>query len=708
MEFDFDLARYVEVLTRWLWLIVVTTVLAAAATWAIGKSGWQATVPVYEAEADVAAIKPVGQLNAPSEYKTLSDSGNVGSSILLGIARSSDLASAVLAEMGTALAPGSRGVAALLNSVQVSAEGDLIRIRVQNPDARQAAAIANTWAKLLNVRVNQLYTENPTSVDQLQARAGQAWNEYQSAEGKLAQFRANNQIEATTREIAAKHNTLDDLYTTARNLERLLQDSKALQDSIVRNPSLSNDASSRLAVLLIRANAATLAFASTNVPSSELGTTGFPVTVGAASTPSGSGGTSNSVVPSASALQLQIQWQSALLNDPSQPSVPAQVDALVALLDARKKQIAAQLSDSSLQNQVLALQKQLEEQQAAQQELVNAREAAWASYKAVSGKLADVRLSQQPAGSILRLAASAVVPVTPLPSRADVNLTPLGALAGLVLGILLAFLLEYLDKTARSPRDVANALGLPVFEIPANGAGPLSGLDPSATATVSPGPAYYQLWASLSSELNSQKCLLVSGVVSGEGRSTTAASLAVIAAQAGKSVILVDADRLNPSVHTRFGLPNDRGWSNLLQGEQDDSSYLQRTRIPNLRVITSGPVHPLAPGLVSPQVAAVIRSLKAQADLIIVDSPPTARTADAFFIAQCADAVLLSARARHTPRQALLQLKEQLVRLDSHILGVVAVQGKTGVQALVDRVGKLVPSRRGRSMQSQGASRSGA
>ncbi|MCS6870170.1 MAG: CpsD/CapB family tyrosine-protein kinase [Anaerolineae bacterium] len=166
--------------------------------------------------------------------------------------------------------------------------------------------------------------------------------------------------------------------------------------------------------------------------------------------------------------------------------------------------------------------------------------------------------------------------------------------------------------------------------------------------------------------------LLITSAAADEGKSATAANLAVTMAQGGSRVILVDADLRRPSQSALWKLPNERGLTTaILENLQADALPLQNTVVDGLRVLTSGaPVPNPADLLGSKRMDSLIAALKAQADYVIFDAPPVLAAADAPLLATKLDAVLLVLQAGSTRRDHAQRAKEALTRVNARIIGV--------------------------------------
>jgi capsular exopolysaccharide synthesis family protein len=158
-----------------------------------------------------------------------------------------------------------------------------------------------------------------------------------------------------------------------------------------------------------------------------------------------------------------------------------------------------------------------------------------------------------------------------------------------------------------------------------------------------------------------------------EGKSITAANLAIVMAQSGKSVVLVDTDLRRPVQHRVFKLTNTLGLTSLLlDSNLELSRALQPTSVPNLRVLTSGPLPPNPSELLSSnRMGSVIEALRQSVDVAIFDSPPVLAVSDSAVLAGRVDGVLLVVRAARTRQATLRQSKEALVGVGAHLLGVV-------------------------------------
>jgi non-specific protein-tyrosine kinase len=251
----------------------------------------------------------------------------------------------------------------------------------------------------------------------------------------------------------------------------------------------------------------------------------------------------------------------------------------------------------------------------------------------------------------------------------------LGALAGAGL----AFLLEYMDDTVKTPEDLQatglGAIGIVQRVASSNGKkkdSPIFSInEPKSLAA----EAYRTLrtnlqFSSLDIPLRS---LVVTSAVATEGKTTTAANLAVVMAQAGNRIVLVDGDLRRPSAHKLFGLTNRTGLTTaLVEDPEALNGYLQESGIENLRVLTAGPIPPNPQELLGSQrMKELLRRLEEEADIVVIDTPPTLVVSDANVLAARASGVLMVVNTGKTRRAAVRQAVEGLRKVGANLLGCV-------------------------------------
>ncbi len=259
--------------------------------------------------------------------------------------------------------------------------------------------------------------------------------------------------------------------------------------------------------------------------------------------------------------------------------------------------------------------------------------------------------------------------------------TLLASILGAMLALGIAFLVETFDKSVESDVEVEEATGLTTLAT--IGRFRNSQRNDSLVMTADPqspiAEIYRMLWAKIQLSLMDKSTCTILVVSAGpnEGKSTTAANLAIACAQAGKRVILVDANLRQPSLHTFLRQSNVGGVTRVLlhEGAKQIEDHLVHTDIDNLRLMPSGPQPPNPVKLLASQcMTELIEDLKAHAEVVLIDSPALLMFADATLLAQICDAGILVVRAGSTSVDTLKSISDQLERSRMLLLGVVLNQ----------------------------------
>jgi capsular exopolysaccharide synthesis family protein len=287
----------------------------------------------------------------------------------------------------------------------------------------------------------------------------------------------------------------------------------------------------------------------------------------------------------------------------------------------------------------------------------------------------EFRLAMARYTDYITVFSPAELPTEPTESRVLEN-SLRGAVTGLMVGISLTLLLEYLDDTIKTPEDVKRSLEVGVL-----GALPqLKGMDGKTTMVVAEYPlqpvaeAFRNLRTSIdfSSLDRPARTLLVTSPLPTEGKTFTAANLAVVLAQSGKSVALVDTDLRRPMVHRLAGLSKEPGLTTALLSPDQRPYVLRSTGIDGLQVVTSGSRAPNpAELLASHRFQEFVSWLTGEVDVVVFDSPPVLAVTDAAVLANLVDGTLLVVDCGETRRPAAMQAVERLTSVGGTVLGVV-------------------------------------
>jgi capsular exopolysaccharide synthesis family protein len=273
-------------------------------------------------------------------------------------------------------------------------------------------------------------------------------------------------------------------------------------------------------------------------------------------------------------------------------------------------------------------------------------------------------------------AAAPTSPIRPTPVRS----AGVATIVGLILGVGLAFLFEYLDDSIKGREDMERAVGgLPVLGLVPLVANWKDRRRPMVVSIAEPKSSAAEAYRALRTSVQFMgldrplRIVQMTSPAASEGKSTTLANLAVALAQAGERVVMVDCDLRRPRIHHFFGLSNDVGFTSVLVGDNPLSSALQTVEGQDrLRLLASGPIPPNPSELLSGRRAAEIFSaLQSESDIVLVDCPPVLPVTDATVLAGRVNATLLVATAGTTSRSALQHAYASLRQVDAPIIGTV-------------------------------------
>jgi polysaccharide biosynthesis transport protein len=408
---------------------------------------------------------------------------------------------------------------------------------------------------------------------------------------------------------------------------------------------------------------------------------------------------------------LYVQYTDALNqygpNYPKVQRMQAQLKELDSAVEKEKKEVVARLqSDFEEAHQREQLLSQALDQQKAEVNKMSERmveysilkrdsEADKALYDGLLTKLKEAGISAGLRSSNIRVVDPAMVPTTPARPAKGRNIA-MAFLVGLVGGIGLALLREYMDNTVKSPDDIETLSQLPSLAVvPAfaqtNGnagavkllKGASNGHDKRVELVAQHLPksqmseAFRALRTALLLSQAGQppQIILVTSALPREGKTTAAANLSVTLAQLGDRTLLVDADLRKPGVGRLLNLGGGKyaGLSSYLAGVSSlDLVTVQHPAIPNLSAIPTGPLPPNPADLLSShKFAEAMAELRTKFKFIVIDSPPIMAATDAVILSVHADGVLLVVRSGETPKKAFQRTRDLLVSVKCRLLGVV-------------------------------------
>lgn len=317
-----------------------------------------------------------------------------------------------------------------------------------------------------------------------------------------------------------------------------------------------------------------------------------------------------------------------------------------------------------------------------------------ALYDELSQRLKEAGVSAGLESGNVRVVDPAQVPASPSTPNAPF-VFGFALLIGCIGGSTLAFVQERMDSSLRSPHEVESFTSMPIIgmipRIPiaarnayAKSSKSLSAGDAREDTVMIHAQPRVELLESfralrssilMSSSGAMVQVIMVTSALPSEGKTTTSINCAVVLAQAGARVLLVDADLRAPRIHRVLGLQNTCGLSSLLDhtgGNGDRNAIVQYARVPNLFVLPAGPLTSEASRLLDAKIfKSKVADWRKWFTHIIIDTPPVLACSDALVLSADVDCVLLNTLAGHTPKTALLRARDLLMNVNAKIVGVV-------------------------------------
>ena len=318
-------------------------------------------------------------------------------------------------------------------------------------------------------------------------------------------------------------------------------------------------------------------------------------------------------------------------------------------------------------------------------------EVAESTYQSLLEKLQQTRIAEQQNTGNVRVISKAAVPAVPLPSKNKLIMAG-GVVVGFLSSVGVAFLLDLNDRTVKTTQEIEKMLSYPLLGIIPDykkvsnqkqfllADSSKVDLPEFVVANISVLPireAYNDLEFNLQllDKEKPSKIVVVTSAVSGEGKSSVAASLAIAKAQSGKKVLLVDGDLRYSTQHYLWQVFNDVGLTNVLDSEVPESEWYDNLKqvMPNLDLMTAGETLKQPISLLnSPLMEAFVVGAVSRYDCIIFDTPPLVGLTDTKVLARVADSLLLVVRPGIASYDSVTKMKKILKINDFNVLGVVA------------------------------------
>ena len=300
-------------------------------------------------------------------------------------------------------------------------------------------------------------------------------------------------------------------------------------------------------------------------------------------------------------------------------------------------------------------------------------------YDNLDKRLNEVDLSQFIQSNNIRFVDRAKEEYQPVAPIMEYNLL-LALLLGMMGGCGLAFLIESLDNTIKSTADLEQMIGVPLLgvvpSIDVNDLELITGnRERSIYVHTRPRSPVAESLRSIRTNIRFRTgtkealTLLVTSAVPREGKSFMSSNLASVIAMSGKRVLLLDADLRRPSIHRLFDLNDEYGLSDVLLEDMDLSAVLQHSHVPNLDVVSAGPIPPNPNELLGNEIMKSIRKMAGDYDVMIIDSPPATAVADPMVLSPLVDGVILVVEANETRRPVVKEAIARLKNVKANILG---------------------------------------
>ena len=338
----------------------------------------------------------------------------------------------------------------------------------------------------------------------------------------------------------------------------------------------------------------------------------------------------------------------------------SQVHSKKAALDA----LSQKVEDAKAKDQLEAAKNQ--PYYDAKRDLEQRRDMHKLLYSKIKAEELDIAM---PKSFMVQITDNAEPGKSPVKPNKPVNII-LGLVFGLIMGIGLAFFIEYLDTSVKTIDDVERMFQAPVLGVIPQNIGYL--LDEGTESKHA--EAYRVLRTNLLFSRKDEKfnTLVIVSAGVGEGKSTTTINLATVFAQAGNRVLIVDSDLRRPTMHKLFKVANSLGLTNYLLKQNTLAEIVQTTSIPSLDFMASGKLPNSSMGILgSAQMKEMIAELKQRYDFIFFDSPPILGVSDASILASEVDLVVQVVQYRRYPQPMTIRAKQMIEKVGGNLIGIV-------------------------------------
>ncbi len=657
-DLEFDIFRYLGIiLQRKRTVAVVTLLITAFCVFQYIKSE-----RLYTAHAQL-RYKPDDKELIGDEF--FRDPGNQETALNthLELLRSTTVLSRVADSLGNRVRPAQIGRYLSIAQGQTNRErNDLIELYYQNPDARLARDVLNELCQTYIDYQKEVNAQEITALlDKLNEQINKFQIELDKKESDLRQFKEENRMVELSDETNLTVSKLSDLELELQKTQMSLVEGKEKDAAVssqigqqspdvVQSVTYIDPTKERLAQLELEYNT----LSAENSPEH------FKVKI----------------------LREQIEKLKATAADSMTREAasktyvnnPIRQSLLQDKVDWNVDRSSLEAKRSALTREIAKLTADLLKLPAVQQRyafLERETESLVQTLKLLKSKQAEAQVQRDAQKIDIIIQNRAELPSQAIPSVKFITVI-MGLIIGLMFGIAMAFLLDYLDQSVKDPIQIEKDLDLPLLGI---------------VPVIETDKALIQQFADLEKKIlepfrslranlkhlaaiHNSKVFMICSAIKGEGKTTLAANLAITFAVDGKKTILVDADLRRSQIHSLFAIPKELGLSDYLLGTKTVEEVLKRSSLENLSLITSGErPHNPAELVGTYRFDLLVKELRDLADIVIFDSPALLPISDALTMAPKMDASVMVFRSGWTPLKAAKQAKHQIARLGCTIFG---------------------------------------
>jgi capsular exopolysaccharide synthesis family protein len=526
----------------------------------------------------------------------------------------------------------------------------MVRVSYASSDPKLAADVLNSLAQnFINFNLEQRFDQSSYAKAFLEEKLAETKAKLETNERGLIEFQRENAIVTVDDRQTVLSSTLADYSAAANRAEQDLAKAEALYELIKTNPESAPQVLESKTVQVLKEQRAKLQ--GEYADSLRIFKPGYP-----------------------KMQQLQAQI------DELDKGIKGEIDAVSKSVEtayqsllAQQKSIQAKLEQTK--KDVLDLQARSIRYNILKRDVDTDR----AIYNSLLQRLNEVGVTGGTGANNIAVVDRAEVPSGPYKPDLRQNLI-IAILLGLIGGVALAFFLEHLDDSIRTPEDMEKLTQLAVLGVvpkipqPRTGEGKSLALMAHEDVRSTFSEAYRSVRTALqfSTREGAPKVFMVTSTAKGDGKTTTALALAINSAQTGRPVLLIDADMRHPALHRALAIDNSRGLSNYLSSDVPALGVVRTTQIPNLFVIPAGPMPPNPVELLSgPKLLSLLGQLGDRFIHIIVDSPPVLGLADSIVLGDQVGAVLFVIASATTRKAHARAALKRLRQANVHPLGAI-------------------------------------